>query len=124
MQTINWKSVIGGATTGWICAGFGIGLAVLCRVLLDWSKGGTAACISIFGLFGCLLGGFRTALLHRPAPLSNGAMAGIVTTVPLALFGLFQNGRVLNFVFAVMVGALVGTFGAIVSKGSSRGTNP
>jgi hypothetical protein len=124
MKTIVWKSVLGGAITGWICAGFGIGIALLGRVLLDWSKGATATCISVFGLLGCMLGGFRSGLLSSDAPFSNGAVAGILTTFPLGLFGLVQNGRILNFVFALMVGALVGTFGAMVSKGSNRGSSP
>jgi hypothetical protein len=121
MKTLVWKAIFGGATTGWICAGLGLGIAILGGALMDWSSDSRTAVLSIFGLIGCLLGGFRSGLLERAAPLSNGAIAGILTTAPLALYGLVQNGRVPNFVFAIMLGALMGTFGGIVTKGSSRG---
>ncbi len=123
MKTMVWKSVLGGAMTGWICAGFGIGFAILGGVLFDWSRGGRTGWVSVFGILGCVLGGFRAGLLERKAPLSNGAGAGALTTVPLAFIGLIQQpsvARIVSGLFAVMLGASVGTFGGMVSNGSSR----
>jgi hypothetical protein len=107
-NNINWKSAVGGAVTGWICAGVGIGIALTGRLVLDWQSGRRTAAITIFGLLGCMLGGFRAGLLERKAPLSHGAVAGALTTFPLAL------------IFALLLGASTGTFGGMVSNGSSR----
>jgi putative membrane protein (TIGR04086 family) len=122
-NNINWKSAVGGAVTGWICAGVGIGIALTGRLVLDWQSGRRTAAITIFGLLGCMLGGFRAGLLERKAPLSHGAVAGALTTFPLALIGLAQSpgiARVVTGVFALLLGASTGTFGGMVSNGSSR----
>jgi hypothetical protein len=119
-----WKSAVGGAVTGWICAGVGIGIALTGRLVLDWASGRRTAAITIFGLLGCALGGFRSGLLERRNPLSHGAAAGALTTLPLAGIGLAQSpggARLVTAVFALLLGASVGTFGGMVSNGSSRG---
>ncbi len=121
MKTIVWKAVSGGAMTGWICAGTGIGIGILGGVLFDWSSGTRTAAVSLFGILGCLLGGFRAGLLRRDAPLSNGAAAGALTTVPLALIGVVQNpGRIASAAVALILGGSFGMFGGMVSNGSDR----
>jgi hypothetical protein len=121
MSTVRSSAAVGGAITGWMCAGFGVGLGLLGRVLFDWSSTGRTAAVSIFGILGCLLGGFRAGLLERRAPLSNGAAAGVLTTVPLSVIGIVQNpSRLASAVFALLLGASFGTFGGMVSNGSSR----
>jgi putative membrane protein (TIGR04086 family) len=125
VKNIVWKSAVGGAVTGWICAGVGIGIALTGRLVLDWPGGRRTAVITIFGLLGCLLGGFRSGLLERRTPLSHGAVAGTLTTLPLALIGLAQSpgtARAVTGLFALLLGASAGTFGGMVSNGSSRGS--
>jgi hypothetical protein len=121
MNTFSRRAAVGGAVTGWICAVVGIGLAALGWVALDWSRTGRTAAVSVFGLIGCLLGGFRGGLLERTAPLTNGAAAGALTTLPLALIGLVQNpGRAASAVFSLFLGASLGLFGGFVSNYSRR----
>jgi hypothetical protein len=124
VKTIDWKAASGGAVTGWICAGAGVGVGILGGVLFGWSSGGRTAAVSLFGIFGCLLGGFRAGLLKRSAPLTNGAVAGLLTTLPLVVIGLVQNpARALSTVFALLLGGSFGLFGGMVSNGSSRPTS-
>jgi hypothetical protein len=121
MKTLVWKSALGGAITGWICAAVGVALALGGGAAMGWSSGTRTIIATVFGLFGCLLGGFRAGLLQRAAPLSNGAGAGALTAIPLALIGLVQNPtRIFGVVFAALLGASVGAFGGMVSNGSSR----
>jgi hypothetical protein len=122
MGTINQRAAIGGAVTGCICAGAGIGLALMGSLLFGWGTNGRTAAVSVFGVIGFILGGFRAGLLQRSAPLSNGAAAGFLTSVPLSIVGLIQNpGRLLSVIFAAFLGASLGTFGAMVSNYSSLG---
>lgn len=121
MSTVNWKSAFGGATTGWICAAFGVAVAIAGGSLFDWTSGRKTVVATVLGVIGCLLGGFRAGLLQRSAPLANGAAAGILIAVPLSLIGLIQDpGRILGVVFAGLLGASIGAFGGMVSNGSSR----
>ena len=121
MKTINWNKAFGGAITGWICAAAGVALALGGGAALDWTGGTRTIVATVFGVFGCLLGGFRAGLFERSAPLSNGAAAGVLTAVPLSLVGLIQNpGRILSVLFAAFLGASIGAFGGMVSNGSSR----
>ncbi len=121
MKTINWSKAFGGAITGWICAAFGVAVAVGGGAAFDWTSGTRTIVATVFGVFGCLLGGFRSGLLERAAPLSNGAAAGVLTAVPLSLVGLVQDpGRILGVLFAALLGASIGAFGGMVSNGSSR----
>jgi putative membrane protein (TIGR04086 family) len=121
MNTIVWKSAFGGAITGWICAAVGVVVAVGGGSGFHWTSGSRTIIATIGSLLGCLLGGFRAGLLERAAPLSNGAGAGALTALPLALIGLAQNPtRAFGVVFALFLGASVGTFGGMVSNGSRR----
>ena len=121
MKTVRWKAASGGAITGWICAGFGVGVGLLGGLLFDWSSGAKTAAVSLFGIAGCLLGGFRAGLLDRSAPLTNGTAAGLLTTLPLVVVGVIQNqSRAGASVFPLLLGASFGLFGGIVSNGSGR----
>jgi hypothetical protein len=124
VKTIDPKAALGGAITGWICAACGVALGLLGGAIFDWASSGRTAAVTIFGAVGCLLGGFRAGLLQRSAPLSNGAAAGVLTTVPLALIGLVQNiDRAASSIFALLLGGSLGIFGGLVSNGSSRARN-
>ncbi len=121
MNSVVWKSAIGGAITGWICAAVGVIGAVVGGTWLHWTSGSRTIIATVFGIGGCLLGGFRSGLLQRSAPLSHGGAAGALTAIPLALIGLIQDPkRIIGALFAVLLGASFGTFGGMVSNGSAR----
>lgn len=121
MKVIVWKSTLGSAVTGWICAAVGVGAALAGGQVFDWESGMRTIVATVFGVLGCLLGGFRAGLLERSAPLSNGAVAGALTAIPLGLIGLVQDPkRVVGLLFATLLGASMGAFGGMVSNGSSR----
>ena len=120
-SVVTSRAAIGGAFTGWICAGFGLGLALGGGALFGWGSGPKTLLASVFGVIGCLLGGFRAGLLERSAPLSNGAGAGALTGLSLGLVGMVQDpGRIGGLLFAVFIGASFGTFGGMVSNVSAR----
>ncbi len=115
------RAAFGGAVTGWICAVFGLLVALGLGGVLSWSGGTKTLVVSVFGVIGCLLGGFRAGLLERSAPLSNGAAAGGLTAVALAMVGVVQDpSRVGGVLFGIFIGASFGTFGAMVSNISAR----
>ena len=115
------RAAVGGAVTGWICAVFGLLVAVGVGAALSWDGGTRTVVASVFGVVGCLLGGFRAGLLERRAPLSNGAAAGALTAAALALVGLVQDpSRVGGMLFAIFIGASFGMFGSMVSNVSAR----
>ncbi len=121
VKTVGWKAALGSAVTGWICAAVGVALAVAGGQVFDWQSGTRTIVATVFGILGCLLGGFRAGLLERTAPLSNGAAAGALTAFPLGLIGLLQDPkRVAGLIFATLLGASIGAFGGMVSNGSSR----
>jgi putative membrane protein (TIGR04086 family) len=121
MKNVAWKAAVGGAVTGWICTALGVLGAVAGGAWLHWTSGSRTIIATVFGIVGCLLGGFRSGLLQRSAPLSNGGAAGALTAIPLALIGLIQDPkRIIGALFAVFLGACVGTFGGMVSNGSAR----
>jgi hypothetical protein len=121
VKTFNTRASVGGAVTGWICAAVGVAVALGGGAVFDWGSGTKTVIASLCGVIGCLLGGFRAGLLDRSAPLSNGAGAGALTSLALALIGLLQDPtRIGAVVFATLLGASIGTLGAMVSNVSAN----
>ena len=117
------RAFLGGAVTAFLSAGMGLAGALALRWLLDWSKGGTSAVATVFAVAGFVLGGFRAGLLQPTAPLSNGALAGCIAGVPLAVLQRLFNGKpvnVLSILFVALLSASFGIFGGIVSNTANR----
>jgi hypothetical protein len=117
------RAVLGGAATTFIMAAMGVAGSLALGQLLSWDKQSKSLLMTVFLLAGCVLGGFRSGLLHPPAPLSNGAAAAALAYAPLAvlqriLFGKSVN--ILTIAFATFIAASFGVFGGLVSNQANQ----
>lgn len=119
-------AVIGGAVTAVLTAAIGVVVALGLDALLDLTKDGRGAVVSIFAIAGFVLGGFRAGLLAPPAPLANGAAAAAVGYVPMAIVRVVQrladdrSVPVVGIVFAGLLAACLGVLGGMVSNTANR----
>jgi hypothetical protein len=119
-----------GALGGALTAVLGIAMAVVAAVVLDAvfgldksQRNGIASLLIVIAL---LLGGFRAGLLEPLAPLTNGAAAGVIASLPLHLIRVVQRLRahqsipVVWMLFVTLLAASLGVFGGLVANSSNR----
>ena len=84
------------------------------------------AIFTLFVIGGFLFGGFRTGIECRQSPLTNGAAAAALAYIPMAIIRFVQSvsddERVPwgSVVFAVLLAASLGTFGAMLAGRARR----
>ena len=106
------RAIGAGTVTALLTFGLGAIVAVL--------AGRSVAVFNGFVVVGCLLGGFRAGLGYPPAPLANGAGAGAIAAIPLAIAGIVRGRHPVGAVFAVFLAASLGMLGAMVAASSNR----
>ncbi len=117
------NAVIAGASTAFLTAAMGLGVALAFRALFDWSSGGTTALASFFVLAGCILGGFRAGLGAPHSPLSNGAASATIAGVAISIVQRLLSGngiRPVALIFVALLCGSLGVFGGVVANTSNR----
>ena len=126
MTTLVPRAYRDGALTALLTALMGVGLAFLLRFSIDLEHNSQIAVVTVFAVFGFVLGGFRAGLGCPTAPLSNGAAAAAVAYVPMTIARVIQrthNGAsvpIVGIVFAGLLAASLGTLGGVVSNTANR----
>ncbi len=122
-ELLERNAVIAGASTAFLTAAMGLGVAIAFRALFDWSSGGTTAVASFFVLAGCILGGFRAGLGAPSSPLSNAAAAAMIAGVAISIVQRLLSGngiRPVTLVFVALLSASLGVFGGVVANTANR----